>query len=307
MHLRPSIPNGNYITPPRPIDVARFVPELARFARSTTRLHPRPAVPAAQQSSIGGPMLWPRAEPWPTCTAPYFHWNLDTLGSEPEYQHLHAAPNSLIPVLQLFASDAPTIRFPDDADLLQLLWCPVIHAHVPGQPDAYAPAITLLWRNSAALSAVAATPAPPVDFEPECIPHPCALHPEVVPEYPLDLPDALWDRIGTIEDAGWGLDLNYADDLSVAPGCKVGGWPKWHAMDPYAIPCPDCGTPRELLICLDTYERGHGARTWSVQDGLGSDIDSDQPTGLVVGRGGDVQIFSCPEDPRHPIHVLVQG
>lgn len=172
MHLRPSIPNGNYITPPRPADVTRFVPELARFARSTTRLHPRPTAPTAQQSSIGGPMLWPRAEPWPTCTGPYFHWDLDTLGSEPEDQHLHAAPNSRIPVLQLFASDAPTIRFPDDTDLLQLLWCPVIHAHLPGQPDAYARAITLLWRNSAALSAVAATPAPPVDFRARMHPSP---------------------------------------------------------------------------------------------------------------------------------------
>lgn len=57
-------------TPPRPIDVTAVLPELAAHARETTRLHPRPGKPDSVDSSIGGPLLWPTSEPWPTCTAP---------------------------------------------------------------------------------------------------------------------------------------------------------------------------------------------------------------------------------------------
>jgi len=50
--------------------LARF-PELARYGRTATRLHPRPGLPSAQQSSVGGPLLWPGDEAWPTCTLPH--------------------------------------------------------------------------------------------------------------------------------------------------------------------------------------------------------------------------------------------
>jgi hypothetical protein len=55
-------------TPPRP-DVVAAVPELAAYARSATRLHPRPGAPGVGDSSVGGPLLWPAEEPWPVCTA----------------------------------------------------------------------------------------------------------------------------------------------------------------------------------------------------------------------------------------------
>jgi hypothetical protein len=55
-------------TPPRP-DVAAAVPELAAYARTATRLHPRPGAPGVGDSSVGGPLLWPAEEPWPVCTA----------------------------------------------------------------------------------------------------------------------------------------------------------------------------------------------------------------------------------------------
>jgi hypothetical protein len=55
-------------TPPRP-DVVAAVPELAAYARTATRLHPRRGSPRVGDSSIGGPLLWPAEEPWPVCTA----------------------------------------------------------------------------------------------------------------------------------------------------------------------------------------------------------------------------------------------
>jgi hypothetical protein len=53
-------------TPPRPVDVTAHFPELTPRARTTVRLRPRVGAPTAD-SSIGGPLLWPADEPWPTC------------------------------------------------------------------------------------------------------------------------------------------------------------------------------------------------------------------------------------------------
>ncbi|GAA2417965.1 hypothetical protein GCM10010420_55450 [Streptomyces glaucosporus] len=54
-------------TPPRPVDIAAVFPELAPLARTAVRLHPRPGAPTAADNSVGGPLLWPADEPWPTC------------------------------------------------------------------------------------------------------------------------------------------------------------------------------------------------------------------------------------------------
>jgi hypothetical protein len=54
-------------TPRRPIDLTSVVPELAPYARVALRLHPRRGTPSVTDSSVGGPLLWPIDEPWPTC------------------------------------------------------------------------------------------------------------------------------------------------------------------------------------------------------------------------------------------------
>ena len=55
-------------TPPRPFDVAAVFPELREHSATVTRLHPRPGSPSVADSSVGGPLLWPAAEPWPHCS-----------------------------------------------------------------------------------------------------------------------------------------------------------------------------------------------------------------------------------------------
>src|SRR5262249_6720429 len=52
-------------TPPRPLDIALLFPELLLYSTTATRLHPRPGEPTADDSSVGGPLYWPAAEPWP--------------------------------------------------------------------------------------------------------------------------------------------------------------------------------------------------------------------------------------------------
>lgn len=105
-----------FTTPSAPFDVAAVFPELAGQHRTTVRLHPRRGRPAITDSSVGGPLLWPADEPWPICPEPQTHdpsegWD----------------PLPLVPVMQLFARDVPELPFPDDADSLQVLWCPLDH------------------------------------------------------------------------------------------------------------------------------------------------------------------------------------
>jgi hypothetical protein len=58
-------------TPERPFDLEELFPELADYARTATRLHPRSGAPTARDSSVGGPLLWPADEPWPMCPGPH--------------------------------------------------------------------------------------------------------------------------------------------------------------------------------------------------------------------------------------------
>lgn len=300
--------NVGPVTPPRLVDVTQRYPELADYARHTTRLHPRRGEPQVYQSSIGGPLLWPSREPWPTCTTPWWSHEAD------DYFQPHHVPNPLVAVLQLFAADAPTINFPPGTDLLQVFWCPVHHIDLPDQEGAYAPAVRLIWRDAAvAVKGGITHPPSPVDVDDTLVPEPCVLHPEQVLEYSLDLPDELWKRVGP--DDQWGgkegflgdgtrvwYDLNYQYDLSVAPGTKAGGWAQWHSKDPYPMPCVGCGRQLELLLTFDSVERDDGAGSWNTEE-----RDDWRITCLTLGRGGDLQIFYCPTDPTHPHHVMVQG
>ncbi|MDN3240307.1 hypothetical protein [Glycomyces tritici] len=65
-------------TPPRPYEILTPFPELAAYAKSAVRLHPRPGTPSIDESSVGGPLLWPVDEPWPTCELEHEDW-----GDEP--------------------------------------------------------------------------------------------------------------------------------------------------------------------------------------------------------------------------------
>jgi hypothetical protein len=56
-----------HTTPPPPLDVTAVFPELGPLARPAIRLHPRAGAPGPDDSSLGGPLLWPADEPWPAC------------------------------------------------------------------------------------------------------------------------------------------------------------------------------------------------------------------------------------------------
>lgn len=134
-------------------DLRTLIPEYASLARETTLLNPEPGDPGVRESSLGGELLWPADEPWPYC-AQEGHW---TCGSDP-CNHTEIVPGAvpMVPILQLFARDVPGLEFPESKDLLQLVWCALIHEQDPGpvMPQLY-------WRNEAEVVAGGCCPRSP--------------------------------------------------------------------------------------------------------------------------------------------------
>ncbi|MFJ9423682.1 hypothetical protein [Streptomyces sp. NPDC101249] len=48
-------------------DLVAAFPALAGLVRPAVLLRPEPGAPGVLDSSVGGPLLWPAAEPWPVC------------------------------------------------------------------------------------------------------------------------------------------------------------------------------------------------------------------------------------------------
>ncbi|KAB1988881.1 hypothetical protein [Streptomyces triticiradicis] len=301
-------------TPPRPVDIASVFPELAPSARQAVRLHPRAGRPTVHDSSVGGPLLWPADETWPTCAKEHHNGNppvslddirrrralLDAAWLRPREprEHLldpgerayfaklqaghpaHTEPNALLPVAQLHLRDVPGLAGPEGADLLQVLWCPLDHHNG-------LPAARLVRRNAASVGELLTDPPEPADVEHYggYVPAPCVLHPEAVTEYPAphELPEELADRLYAWgeeqeEDPEEGLGgAYYQYELSVAPGWKVGGWAPWGLCDPKPMHCDACNARYEPLFTIDSGESNGGSGSWTPLKDL---EEPSGPTGL---------------------------
>ncbi|MET9960484.1 hypothetical protein ABZ128_15795 [Streptomyces sp. NPDC006326] len=291
-------------TPPRPVDVTAVFPQLAPLARPAIRLHPRPGSPTPHDSSVGGPLLWPADEPWPYCGEPH-GW-------------LEEGLNAMLPVAQLYVRDIPLLRPPGQADVLQVLWCPFEH-----EPD-YKPPTALFWRSAAEVTDVLVEPPEPIEEEYDGYrPEPCVLWPEQITEYPhlMDLSKELqqqlgdwsnWQAAGAAVDSSWAPypDSYYGSELSVAPGWKVGGWPRWGLTDPIARFCTACGVGMVPLLTIASSEWDSSNTGWVPQEDheLTSldDADVANPPQVQVSRGNRLQLYVCPQNPNHPHTDLIQ-
>ncbi|MFC8716690.1 hypothetical protein [Kitasatospora sp. NPDC057198] len=243
------------------------MPELAPHGRAAARLWLEPGAPGPADSSIGGPLLWPAGEPWPVCPV-----------EEEDGPHENG-PLVMVPLAQLHARDVPGPWWPAGADLLQVLWCPVEHWEAPvGQAD-LCPVVELRWRDAAELSAAgtALPPEPPEYYEDEFLPEPCVFSVEHLTDFPYreELPPELQPALRQlVKDT----DPGGKDVITRVAGWKLGGWPTWHLNHPSTLSCERCGTPMTLLFT----------------------IASDDTAGIVVGRWGELRIFTCPADHTHP-------
>ncbi|MEV4093746.1 hypothetical protein [Streptosporangium saharense] len=308
-------------TPGPPVDLVETFPWMDAYARTAVRLHPRPGNPTIHDSHIGGPLIWPVTEPWPACD------QVIQISIAPPFQpgwleqraHVPESPVPMVGVAQFYARDIPEIPFPEGTDLFQVLWCPNEH----DMDDIAGPAPLLVWRRSEDLVDVLAEPpmrhhatpdrilgAPAADLSVEhCLPRPCVLHPERVTEYPYaeELPEGLRTALDEWDDGRYQLLL------SIAPGCKIGGWESWHLSDMYGLPCEVCGTETEPLLKLASseWDAGSGPR-WRpleerhLEQGTLECQETVEPTTLNLGRYGALTIFLCPRSVEHGHRLTIQ-
>ncbi|MFJ3306271.1 hypothetical protein ACIPSA_24765 [Streptomyces sp. NPDC086549] len=293
-------------TGPASHDPVRDFPELAPYARTTVRLHPRRGTPGPRGSHIGGPLWWPACEPWPHCAD-----HKDVNGRPEE-------PCPLVAVAQFTAAEFPEIRFPEGTDLVQVLWCPEWHDQP--HPEGWGQACRLFWRREADVTdPLTARPDPEDhwDYDWDMIPRACVLHPERLTEYPWheELPVGLAER-----HTAWLEERSLPDDVSAVPGWKLGGSMNWSVTDmPLALECSQCGAPLELFLQCDTYEYALGGwgedgaphRFWPLEErhlepGSEEWAAAREPTGMSVGRGSHAGVFVCSADPCHPAPFFSQ-
>jgi hypothetical protein len=328
-----------FTTPDRPYDLVAMWPELATLARTAVRLHPRRGDPTAEQSSIGGPLLWPTDEPWPTCSGPHEWDSLETLDEVFEYRRImnlawsrpgtgtpdrftaeerafldslrepgrgnpwrdgfRTAEAPLIPVTQLFTRDVPGLPFSDRFDLLQVLWCPYDHSEI----EVYWPAVQVRWRDTSQSAFRSAYPdgGTLVGFK-DYVPSPCVLAPEEVVEFPDAglLPRELREEI---KEASERMDAFDYHDNALAPGWKANGHGQaWMIIDAFDVRC-ECGAEAKPLLTAGTGEMGSPSSHWTPledRDGAAKTQNRYGSVDVYLGRGYDLQIFHCGLDPEHP-------
>ncbi|MFJ9761310.1 DUF1963 domain-containing protein [Streptomyces sp. NPDC101149] len=284
-------------TPSRPVDVESLFPELLPFRRESVRLHPRPGSPTCEDSSVGGPLLWPAAEPWPVCREEHY----DPDGTD---QPMSSVP--MVPVVQVRRADAPSVPFPEGTDLLQVLWCPYGHG------EFCYPLPQVHWRDSGAVGDVLPTPAPADELPEDWYPARCVVHPEQVTEYPSwDLPDEVHGTLkGRFDELLAETGLRYSYHLAEAPGIKLGGYPGW-TQEPVWPGCEGCGNRMEHLLTVSSWEfDGESWRTWLPEEDRADENasggrrwkdDAHNPAGLCLGDAGGVYVFECRTCPDRPI------
>ncbi|WP_112134984.1 hypothetical protein [Glycomyces dulcitolivorans] len=318
-------------TPPRPYDLLALFPELAAYGKPAVRLHPRRGEPTADESSIGGPLLWPVDEPWPVCEfdhednmdEPYAYtlawrayledrnrrekegaldWDVERRRAEELEAQFTAeddgAAPPLIPVAQLYYREVPHLPWPDRYDLLQVLWCPRDH---PEAETPYNPAFQLRWRRAETIEKVLDQVPVPLICNGEYVPNRCVLHPETITEYPLtaDLPVELAEAVRTWADR---IDNStaYNWDTASAPGWKTSGYGgAWGIIDPYPILC-ECGERQLPLFTAASGEFDGGTGSWRPVEEAGTEWEFADPVEVVIGRGYTLQLYYCPASEDHP-------
>lgn len=288
-------------------------PALDAFAQAATRLNPSPGAPAAADSHIGGPLLWPANEAWPACDSQHMVAVETPVPPELAQRLTDKDADSAARVAAISDVSARTpgrfagtmvrsegmfalsyiSRRPETPNPL----VPVAQLRAeafPGLPfpshadllqvlwcpndhaqAGWAPKVHLTWRSSGEVVDVLAEPPQPHTVEADgYVPRPCVLKPEAVVDYPW------WQEL----PAELGQQVRGRQDELIASGWKAGGCASWPTTDLLPMDCPSCDEPMTLLLT----------------------ISSDEETGVQVGRSGSLRIFVCTACPDMPHLTDVQ-
>jgi uncharacterized protein YwqG len=299
-------------TPPPRKNVLEILPRLAGRAKTTVRLHPRRGrVSGLRMTKVGGAILWPRDESWPTCDEAGHYKD-----SEDDEPYPPATAVSLVPVFQLRAQDFPDLEFFPKTDLLQLLWCPLGH-----RPPVYVAKPFVFWRKGSQVkNALRSMPRSELASDWYRV-RECRVHPERVVEYPTfdDLTDAMQDRLDDWDVSDM-LDKSidssvqfYEWELSACPGNKVGGYPHFIQRD--ETPRCRCRRTMEHLLTLTDCEFDAGThhrwcpsedkRIWKRNDDNRTEAIVN-PLGLDGFAGGCQYLFICRSCENWPIKSVYQ-
>ncbi|MFJ3583885.1 hypothetical protein ACIPPS_16840 [Streptomyces sp. NPDC090127] len=253
---------------------------------------------------------WARPRPADAEGLPYTdaeRVELDAMSSSGHQPDRHdGTPLPLLAVAQFYARDVPDLAgfAPPGTDLLQVLWCPFTGHDDEGAFSDMGPSTRLRWRRAADVTEpLARQPEPAIVERTHYLPRPCVLFPEQVVDHPFGdcLPRELDERIQAWEDAlaerAGAAAPRYQDDLSLAPGWKIGGWDSWHRTDLVRVFCRECGTEMRVLLTMDAYDSGG---SWGPYPPV------DRPTGITVGRDGEYRAFTCPSNPTRPHRMSIQ-
>jgi Domain of unknown function (DUF1963) len=262
--------------------IVRNLPGGLRSRRGV-RLRPMPADSIEPQASkIGGLPWWPVEESWPK-----------------------SGDHNCTLLVQLRRDEFPEIAFPDEADLLQILWAPYFPDFSNGQ---FTPDPIVFWRPETedvnVISGVPRLNNPGSGLIPES----CELHPERIDDFPggeellLMLPQsqvmALLEQAGAIEKI---MEI-------CAPGSKVAGYAHW--LQPGRNPTCACGHEMELFLTLASWE--YDSRTmWQYADD-DTWLRSVQHapgwiSGLRIGDAGYLYFFYCSFCPARPVRMVAQS
>ena len=293
-------------TPPSPVDVAALIPEFRALEKTTVRLNPRPGSTGPADSKIGGLFLWPQDQEWPHCD---------------EHESAYVA------ALQIKKADFPEVVFPEETDLMQVLWCP--NDHEPG----YCPAVRVVWRKQADVTKpVNEHPVSKPEEYSNYVPRPCRLYPERIVEYPdpfEGLPEGVRDQLESLPQVAAALESNralvtgnwsdhgeadrlYQCSLSTAEGTKLGGYPDW-VQDPWYPKC-QCGAPMEHLVSFGSRE--FDGETWfrwlpiEERDVLTAEnkirLGVQEAANWMFGDAGNMYVFICRQCPGWPVVAGMQ-
>ncbi|MFF4361170.1 hypothetical protein [Streptomyces sp. NPDC001604] len=151
----------------------------------------------------------------------------------------------------------PGLIFPAGTDLLQILWCPLVH-----EDDQYVANPRLHWRSAAltAADAMVGEPPRPHTADEDYLPRPCTVSPTPAIEYPnWDLPEGLGELLDQRFQALKEEEEKGHDYFEVATTqqSKVGGYPGW-TQPPDGPDCAGCGSRMERLLSITATEPSMG-------------------------------------------------